>query len=75
MVQEIDGPDWKKVAGMVLSNDIMAKSEMQLEKLAERMRLENVVLTITQSKKNNFMHSLNEITKMKVDRVTDLLND
>lgn len=63
------------MAGMVLSNDIMVKSEAQLEKLADKMRLDIVTLTIPQSRKNNFMNSLNEVTKMKVDRVTDLLND
>lgn len=46
-----------------------------MEKLADKMRLDIVTLTIPQSRKNNFMNSLNEVTKMKVDRVTDLLND
>jgi len=66
MKDGLEGPQWKKVAGEILSSDFLAKSESILEEAPEKLVFAELQLVVAPSKRESLSSVLNDIARMRI---------
>lgn len=51
MKEGLEGPQWKKIAGEILSSDFLARGETVIEEASEKLVLADLQLAIAPSKR------------------------